>query len=363
MFKFNDLKAIHLEISNNCQASCPMCVRNIHGGLENPLLKITNWSLEDFKTIMTPRVLNQLESFFFCGNYGDPMMNNDVIDMCRYAKEVNPNLFVHFHTNGGARKTSWWEELAEALPKNHRVVFAIDGLEDTHHLYRIGTKYETVIENARAFISAGGIAEWAFLKFLHNEHQTEEVRKRSKELGFSFLSIKNSSRFILENKFPVWDKNGSVTHYLQPSSETPIKFIDRKIIDNYKKIVEEAKIDCKVLELKEIYIDAFKHFYPCCWLGIVPNTYIMNDDTREIRLKMLKQHDEMLEKIGETNLLKRSIEEIMDSKEYQSIWGGMWHGTNKSFTCARICGNHNNVELSKSWEQYQEYNELGEIKK
>ena len=40
MFKFNELKTVHLEISTRCQASCPMCPRNYHGGLENPNLKI-----------------------------------------------------------------------------------------------------------------------------------------------------------------------------------------------------------------------------------------------------------------------------------------------------------------------------------
>ena len=39
MFSFSDLENIHLEITNRCQASCPMCSRNYHGGLENPLIK------------------------------------------------------------------------------------------------------------------------------------------------------------------------------------------------------------------------------------------------------------------------------------------------------------------------------------
>jgi hypothetical protein len=52
MFEMNELKRVHIEISNRCQASCPMCTRNIHGGLVNPLLKISNWSLDRYKTII-----------------------------------------------------------------------------------------------------------------------------------------------------------------------------------------------------------------------------------------------------------------------------------------------------------------------
>jgi hypothetical protein len=56
MFNFNQLKQLHLEISNNCQASCPMCTRNIHGGIENPNLKLKDWSLEEYKTIISEEV-------------------------------------------------------------------------------------------------------------------------------------------------------------------------------------------------------------------------------------------------------------------------------------------------------------------
>ena len=57
MFKFSELRQIHLEISNRCQASCPMCSRNYHGGQDNPLIKGKDWTLDEFKQIMSPEVL------------------------------------------------------------------------------------------------------------------------------------------------------------------------------------------------------------------------------------------------------------------------------------------------------------------
>jgi hypothetical protein len=357
MFKFNELKAIHLEISNNCQASCPMCSRNINGGLENPLIKVTDWTLEEFKTIMSPQVLHQIEIFYLCGTFGDPMMNNDLIAMCRYAKETNPNLHVHVHTNGGARKAEWWKELAEALPANHRVIFAIDGLEDTHHLYRIGTKYETVIRNAQAFMSAGGIAEWAFIQFLHNEHQVDEARQRAKDIGFKYFTTKNSSRFLIEPRSPAVNKNGVVTHYIEPASFTPMKFIDKSVIENWRKILDDAVIECKVLKDKEIYIDAHKDFYACCWLANIPYTHILKDAVMDVREKMLEQHKKMMMQLGEVNVLKRLLENIINSDEYQSIWEDMWRN-NKSIVCARTCGRHPEAKISKNTDQFFEYTEF-----
>jgi len=340
MFKFTELNQIHLEITNNCQASCPMCNRNINGGLDNPLIKIRNWTFEDFKTIMSEQVLSQIESYYFCGNFGDPILNNDLIKMCAWSKVTAPTVRVAVHTNGGARNTDWWRTLAQALPEDHRVVFALDGLEDTHHLYRVGTKYETVIENARAFIDAGGKAEWVFIKFKHNEHQVEEARRRSIELGFKSFVLKNSSRFILEPKVEVVDRTGNLMHYIEPATDVPLKFIDKKIIDAYKQVVDKSVIDCKAQRQKEVYIDAYGDMFPCCWLASVPYSYINPDDALEVRTEMLRQHNEMVASLGNINTKERSIKEILESQPYQTVWDSYWT-TNKLITCARTCGDGN----------------------
>lgn len=360
MFKFTDLKQIHLEITNNCQASCPMCSRNISGGLENPLIKIQNWSLEDFKIIMNQEVLDQLEGFYFCGNFGDPILNNDLIDMCQHAKEVaHTKTHVSIHTNGGARSTFWWRKLAHSLPKNHRVVFALDGLADTHSLYRIGTDFNNIIKNASAFIEEGGTAEWAFIKFKHNEHQVDDCRTLSKTLGFSSFTVKNSIRFVGEARTKVLDKSGNITHYLEPASDTTIKFIDRKIIDSFKDLVGTANIDCKVLKSKEVYIDAYKNLFPCCHTASVPymreqtNLHEWGENVHSIVQTMLLQHHDMINTLGNMNTTKRSVREIIDSPEYQTAWQEYWT-TKKLLMCVRTCGTGPGIDFSKPKDQFIE---------
>ena len=360
VFKFTDLKQIHLEVSNNCQASCPMCSRNISGGLENPLIKVQNWSLDDFKNIMNQEVFDQIDGFYFCGNFGDPILNNDLIDMCRYAKDMaRPEINVSIHTNGGAKSTTWWKELAHALPKNHKVIFALDGLADTHSLYRIGTDFNNVIRNATAFIQEGGIAEWAFIKFKHNEHQVDDVRALSKKLKFQYFTVKNSSRFVGEAKTKVLDKSGNVTHYLEPSSDTTIKFIDRKIIDSFKDSIAHAKIDCKVLNNKEVYIDAYKQLFPCCHTASVPymreqtNFHEWGDTVYSIVQTMMSQHHDMIKSLGNMDTTTRSIKEIINSPEYQSVWQEYWT-TKKLFMCVRTCGNGPGIDFSKPKDQFIE---------
>jgi len=348
MFKFNELHQIHLEITNNCQASCPMCNRNINGGLENPLIKIRNWTFEDFKSVMTQELLNQINSYYFCSNFGDPMMNNDLIKMCNWSKTVAPDVSITIHTNGGARNNDWWVSLAQSLPMNHKVVFALDGLKDTHSLYRIGTDFDKVIDNARAFIQAGGTAEWVFIKFKHNEHQVEQVRQLAKELGFHHFTLKNSSRFILEPRVKVLNKTGITTHYIEPATDVPLKFIDKKVIQDYKNIVSKSVISCKSKHEKEIYIDAYGDVLPCCWLASVPYTYVNPDDALEVRQEMLKQHHELVDTLGNINCFTKPIKDIIESNEYQSAWDEYWT-TNKLITCARTCGT--NTEFAKPRDQ------------
>jgi len=355
MFKFNQLENIHLEITNRCQASCPMCSRNIHGGLENPLIKNQDWTITDFKQILTTEVLQQLKGFYLCGNFGDPIINNDLIDMCSYSRDINPNLNIRLHTNGGARNTDWWKKLAKAMPKYHNVIFAIDGLADTHSLYRVGTSFNKVLENAKAFIAAGGTAEWAFIKFKHNEHQQLAAETLAKTHGFARFTYKDSARFVATEKFPVYDQDGNTTRYLEPPTGSKINLITQDVIDNYKDIVDTSEIDCYVTQTKEIYIDAYKKIMPCCFLASIPYNYAAaNDATKPIRLEIEQQYADLINDLGNTNALEHTVQSVIDSDAWQTVWHKYW-GTEKLITCARTCGVN---KLSKPKDQFIKHTEL-----
>jgi MoaA/NifB/PqqE/SkfB family radical SAM enzyme len=170
MYRYNEIKTVHLEITENCNASCPMCARNINGGEDNPHLKGNELSLADCKTIFTPEFIAQLDRMYMCGNFGDPISAKDTLEVFEYFRENNPKMNLCMYTNGSAKKSEWWANLAKAMGKNAYVVFSIDGLEDTNHLYRQNTIWNKIIENAQAFIDAGGRARWDYIVFAHNEH-------------------------------------------------------------------------------------------------------------------------------------------------------------------------------------------------
>ena len=47
MYKFEDIRDVHLEITSKCQAKCPTCPRRINGGPMNPFIK-----LDDINTLL-----------------------------------------------------------------------------------------------------------------------------------------------------------------------------------------------------------------------------------------------------------------------------------------------------------------------
>src|SRR6056300_1418667 len=112
---YNNVKMVHFEPTQMCQASCPMCDRNKNGGEVNQYLKDESMTLEGFQKAFSKEFLANLNTFFFCGNHGDPIFATDMLEHAKYVRECNPEINMFVTTNGGARKPEWWEELAKVV--------------------------------------------------------------------------------------------------------------------------------------------------------------------------------------------------------------------------------------------------------
>lgn len=359
MINFESLETVILEITNRCQASCPMCNRNLFGGLSNPNIKLNSWSLDDYKKIINEEVLFQIKEVQFCGNFGDCIINSDFLEMCRYTSQTNPNIFIRIFTNGSMRTTYWWKELASVLPEQHIVNFALDGLEDTHSLYRIGTDYNKIIENAKSFIDNGGIAEWAMIRFDHNAHQVAEAKKISKELGFKLFSIKDSNRFS-DGRQKVVDKKGNFLYYLYPYNNSKIKSTDKKTVDDFYKNINSMRIECEAQNYKQVDIDCHGDLYPCCFTSGIPYNYLQRDELLYSALEQAKkEHRKIIKKIGgmdKINTKKYSIKEILNNKKLLNAYLKSWKN-NELIICSKTCGKCDKKLFFSSKEQEQRIDE------
>lgn len=198
--KVSDIKRIQFEISNYCNLACPSCAREPRK--KNALaVNDKTLSFNIIKERFISAELPNLEQISFCGNIDEPTIHPELEEILIYFCENWPNAYVSISTNGSTRNVSFWKRLAEISVKypNYTTTFAIDGLEDTNHIYRIGSNWKKIENNLKAYFSIQGAkADWQFVVFDHNNHQIEDVKIRAKEYGFNRVNLRYSGRTNLD---------------------------------------------------------------------------------------------------------------------------------------------------------------------
>ena len=325
--QFGNLNVINAELSNYCNSACPMCPRfDFDLNLIKDITNNSHTTLDTIKNRIGSKLLSQLDTFYSCGVLGDGAMNpecTEIYDFVKTSGTTNTSL----NTNGGPRNTDFWKALAET--KTH-VVFAIDGLEDTNHLYRRNVKWEKVIENVQAFISAGGIADWDFLVFKHNEHQIEEAKELSKKLGFNRFNKKETTRWDDFDSDGNWVQRESIQigNYALEKVERETKatggYITQKskITDTF----QTRKINCWSYHnnKSEIYLAANGDVSPCCWLG-------------DLKIHESKN---IIKDYTTININHNSLEDILNGEFFRELARGI-QGEQDAYrlqTCYHTCG-------------------------
>jgi len=269
MLKLSEIRSVHIELTTKCNARCPMCMRNYRGFDYNSGYPDTELTLEDIQHILTPDILKTIDHVNFNGNLGDFASAREALEIVEYL--VSHNIAVNINTNGSLRTKTWWQKLAS--PKV-TIGFALDGLADTHARYRQDTDWHRIIQNAQAYIAAGGRAIWRFVPFEHNRHQEAECRALAREMGFvSFENIYDG-----RDAGPVYTRAGEFSHWLGPVGDVPpikdmlqshITWFDSKTV-KIKKDTTELNLRCRHKVAREIYLAADGTVYPCCYLGFYP---------------------------------------------------------------------------------------------
>jgi MoaA/NifB/PqqE/SkfB family radical SAM enzyme len=324
-----NLNTINLEFTDYCNAACPMCARyKWNGELYKEKVNQNHNNLKTLQKRIPEKIIKQLKKFYSVGTYGDPLMNPECLDIFNWVKDINPDCELSFHTNGGGRGIDFWKRCAELGIK---IRFGIDGLEDTNHLYRRNVNWQKLMENVIAFIQAGGKAHWHFYIFKHNEHQIEQARVLSKNLGFRSFSFEFSDR---------WKQSNWVTGELEDRSRWSAGnyFIEKPTTQQstyyrnstVKPYSEEQfnltkKIVCAMASNNsyEIYVRANGNVQPCCMLGDL--------DVHESK-NLIK--DPKSVNINHTNL-----EDILNGEYFKLLDKGINLGTaDRLKNCFYTCG-------------------------
>jgi MoaA/NifB/PqqE/SkfB family radical SAM enzyme len=237
------IRQLTTELTFRCNARCPAChrVKPLRINLNDQKYTI---SLKRFKELFNPELLENLEWLVLNGNLGDSVMNKEFREILSYVKQYGVKF--NIHTNGGIHDIDYWKDIGNILDNSDIINFDLDGLEDTHHIYRINTQFERVFENAKAVISTKRPqVHWKYIVFEHNKHQVKKARQLAIQTGFTTFSTVKTSR-----------------EFGRPTSG---KFVHTKKRINKDSL--EKKIICIWEDWDKWYVSPEGLVFRCCWTG------------------------------------------------------------------------------------------------
>lgn len=378
-------KFLHIELSTFCNAACPMCPRYYEGtDVVRPDLNLTQITLDKFKNYFPVDVIKQFTRILYCGTMGDPLMAKDCYDIFEYVHQLNPNCNQTVHTNGGIRNSEFWTNMGNLFKHDKmKLVFSIDGLEDTNHLYRRNVDWNILMSNVKTFINAGGNATWEFLVFRHNEHQIEQAKDLAYNMEFKLFLPKRAFGFnsTVDNSLKprmVLDKNGIMQYKILPPTQEQYQISDSKLIfkdveynidvselneakklkyfprlknkvdqfdasaeasqlGDYEEILNKKQIKCKSLfdDFSEIYVNAEGILLPCCYVGTQFDSGVDTFQVRQIKNRVNDNKKDL-------DLNLQDLSAIIKSGILEKIFAESWnkesirHG--KMAYCLEMCG-------------------------
>lgn len=334
-FYTDSIRVLDIEPSSYCNAKCPHCMRESRDGDYSFFNQVH--LREGFFEIYFPKEVAQgLHIASFSGNIGEPAMNKELLSILKWFREQNPNVFLEVYTNGSVQNTDWWKSLGAIIGKNGNVIFAIDGLEDTNHIYRVGVKWQKLIDNAKAYISSGATSTWQFIPFKHNQHQVEDAEQMSKDLGFTNFKIKVSHRQLL-------NQPQNTANAVEPADDPRFAHSGQKLdfvrMDKTERYLNSVNIKCYAIEEKNMYISADGLVFPCCHTASI---FLLDDHLLPSGYDWIKNAKKDFVK-DEISLYKNKLDDILNSNTFKRIkesWSlQMNQGRNP--LCAAICGKCN----------------------
>jgi sulfatase maturation enzyme AslB (radical SAM superfamily) len=287
------------------------------------------------------------------------------------------------------RSEEFWFKMGQLFKdkKHWDIVFSIDGLEDTNHLYRRGVEWTKLMNNLTAFIKGGGVAIWEYLIFKHNEHQVDQARQLSVDLGFKEFRPKKALGVFTGDQLsflPAVNSNGNIEHLIESPTNPAYRNLEvpsgtkqlvpqeiqfnvqfyknrKQTVDTYKKnvdhitntiyhkmLLEDLKtqdtslISCKAVERNEIFITSDGTLLPCCYVGTQYTSGYSKSEDLQLKHEMNKWGEEAF------NLNSHSIIEVLESGAFDRIFGDSWTkkscGDGKLIVCANACGENNSLD-------------------
>ena len=312
---------------------CPQCARTFEGWSEQPENKNLDLTLDDYQILLEPFSKDSFR-ILHCGNFGDALASPTFDETFDYTMSRSPNQ-VMIMTNGCLRGPTWWRELAQRGQGRLKVVFSVDGLEDTNSIYRVGSNFKSFLANAKAFLDEGGKARWDFIEFKHNYHQIEQAQQLAKDMGFDEFNVKYTARFASVGNKAFVNKKGQGVEDVSSN----VNQQDRdEVLMTYGSLAEYAEktsVSCKTQERKSVFVDMNMRLWPCCWFG-VPLYMRQESVQKESFRSFLKLYEKDFNDLRVHGW--RVLEHEFFTQYLEKSWNDPSDKFKRIYTCGRTCG-------------------------
>ncbi|MHB8261927.1 MAG: radical SAM/SPASM domain-containing protein [Bacteroidia bacterium] len=293
--------SLNFEPTTSCNLRCPECPSGLRsfsrptGMLEQKFFQKTIDELYDKLIYLT---------FYF---QGEPYLNPNFLDMVKYASQKNIFTFTstnaHYLNDENAKRT-----IESGLDK---LIISIDGTtQGVYEQYRIGGSLEKVIEGTKNILkwkrqlnSKTPYIVFQFLVVKPNEHQIEDAKKLTKELGVDEIKFKTAQVYNYENGNELIPDNIAYSRYKKNADGT--YSIKNKLLNQCWRMWSGCVITWDGLVV------------PCCF-----------DKDAQHRLGNLKE---------------TSLKEVWQSKTYNSFRSSILHSRKEIDICS------NCTEGTKVW--------------
>ena len=208
---------ITVESGNVCNLRCPLCPT---GQGDTTSTK----GLLPYETF--EKVLDQLGRDLITirlYNWGEPLLNKRLVDMCQLAYERGVSIKISSHLN------DLTPELAEGLlrAKVKKIYISMDGATpESYAVYRRGGDFHEVVENIKLLVAKKREMNavftrviWLFHVFKHNEHEVPVARELARELGIQLqlnVARTDMGKEIFETAEQALERDG---HWLPEQDE------------------------------------------------------------------------------------------------------------------------------------------------
>jgi len=277
---------LHIEMTTRCTLACPACPRtNWHDILKKPVVK-QDLDVDLLEKFLDCETGKKFDKFYLCGDYGDSIYYPDLTKLIQRFRD---KVAFTIATNGSRQTEKFWNTLADLVTEKDTIIFAIDGLQETNHLYRINSDWDSIMMGLDIMVKSPAKVHWKTIVFKFNYNTLSEIKNFANAKGATWHAEKTHRYGDLSLQPPA--EYIETNHVFQPD------FINNHQIEIEPRCEKDAMV-----------VSAAGYLLPCDWIRN-PQTFYKS--------QLWKQKSRWIDKLHmKDNTYDQAISVVRDWENY-----------------------------------------------